>query len=411
MNDDSLKIGDVVEVTAERLSYGGDAVARHNGLAVFIPLAAPGDRLRVRVVERKKNFARAAVEEVLVASPARREPACRHFGDCGGCQLQHVTYQAQLEAKAGFVRDALGRVGRIDWPHEIRVLHAAEFGYRARAQIKLGAGAAGERDRAAVGFNRGASHSVCDVCDCPILAPELNSALASLRSSLSEAGAREGPPSGLGEVSEIEMAVGEAGVSADPPFSEFKSGVVQRTVRGAIYNFSPSTFFQVNPLLLDELVEQAVGGRAGGLAIDLYAGVGLFTVQLARAFDRVIGIESDAGAAGYAIKNIRANSASNARFYSGRVEQWLDAFARRRSGDDSIDFMVLDPPRSGAAGAIVKIAGLKPAHISYVSCDPTTLARDLRGLVDSGYDLKRVTALDLFPQTYHIETVARLSLC
>lgn len=409
MNNDSLKIGDVVDVTTERLSYGGDAVARHNGLAVFIPLAAPGERLRVRVVERKKNFARAVIEEILVASPARREPACQYFGDCGGCQLQHVTYPAQLEAKAGFVRDALARVGRIDWPHEIKVLHASEFGYRARAQVKLGAVTASGEGRTPIGFNRGGTHSICDVCNCPILAPELNSALASLRSSLSDAGGRGEPSSSFDKVSEIEMAIGDAGVSAEPPFSEFKSGAVQRTVRGAVYHFSPSTFFQVNPLLLDELVDEATGGNAGGIAIDLYAGVGLFTIRLARAFESVIGVESDAGAAHYAVKNIRANSVSNVKFYSGRVEEWLDAFARRRKGNASIDFMLLDPPRSGAAGAIAKIADLKPRHISYVSCDPTTLARDLRGLIDSGYDLQRVTALDLFPQTYHVETVARLS--
>jgi 23S rRNA (uracil1939-C5)-methyltransferase len=409
VNNDSLKIGDVADMTTERLSYGGDAVARHNGLVIFIPLGAPGERLRVRIVERKKSFARAVIEEVLVASPARREPACQYFGDCGGCQLQHITYQAQLEAKAGFVRDALTRVGRIDWPHEIRVLHASEFGYRTRAQVKLGAVVARGEDRATVGFNRAGSHSICDVCNCPILAPELNSALASLRSTMSGAGGHVGPPSGVDDVSEVEIAMGEAGVSAEPPFSEFKSRAVQQTVRGAVYHFSPSTFFQVNPFLLDDLVEHAVGGRTGGLAIDLYAGVGLFTVQLARAFDRAIGVESDAGAARYAIENIRANSISNVKFYNSRVEGWLDAFSPRHKGDSSIDFMLLDPPRNGAAGAIVKMAALKPTHISYVSCDPTTLARDLRGLIDSGYELQRVTALDLFPQTYHVETVARLS--
>jgi 23S rRNA (uracil1939-C5)-methyltransferase len=409
VNNDSLKVGDVVELTTERLAYGGDAVARHNGLAVFIPLAAPGERLRVRVVERKKSFARAVIEEVLIASPERRVPACRYFGECGGCQLQHITYEAQLEAKAMFVRDALSRVGQIDWPHEIKVRHASEFGYRERTQVKLGKPTAGGDQERLIGFNRAGSHSICDVSDCLILVPELNSALQSVRSSLSGANARGAAKSIFDEIREVEMAMGEAGVSLEPAFAGFGSEVVQRTVRGAAYRFSPATFFQVNSLLLNELIEDAIGENTGGLAIDLYAGVGLFTIQLARQFEKVIGVESDGGAAHYALKNIRANGASNVKFYNSRVEEWLDSFLEKHNGADSPNFMLLDPPRSGAAGAIIKIAALKPARISYVSCDPTTLARDLRRLIDSGYELQRVTAVDLFPQTYHIETVAWLS--
>jgi 23S rRNA (uracil1939-C5)-methyltransferase len=409
VNDGSLKVGDVVEVMARRLAYGGDAVARHNGLAVFIPLAAPGERLRVRVVERKKNFARAVIEEILIASPSRRETPCEHFGDCGGCQLQHITYEAQLEAKAAFVRDALARVGRIDWPHEIRVRHASEFGYRSRAQVKLGRVNASAEQGRAIGFNRAGSHSICDVRSCPILAPELNSALQSVRSSLYSTNAQKESATSFDEISEVEMAIGEAGVSIEPAFAGFTSEVAQRNVRGAVYHFSPATFFQVNSLLLNELIEEAVDENAGGLAIDLYAGVGLFTIQMARQFDKVIGVESDGGAARYARKNIRANGVSNVKFYNSRVEEWLDTFVEQRRSDQPPDFMLLDPPRSGAAGAIDKIAALGPGHISYVSCDPTTLARDLRRFIDSGYELRRVTAVDLFPQTYHIETVARLN--
>lgn len=409
MKESSLKVGDVIEVTAERLAYGGDAVARHNGLAVFIPFAAPAERLRVRIVERKKNFARAVIEEVLIQSPVRRKPPCRHFGDCGGCQLQHVNYEAQLEAKAAFVRDALSRVGRIDWPQGIKVRHASELGYRARAQVKVAACNTSGRQQRLVGFNRAGSHSICDVCSCPILAPELNSALLSIRSSLSNAKAPGESASDFDEISEIEMAIGEAGVSIEPPLEGFSSGAVQQTVRGAVYKFSPAIFFQVNPLLLNELIEEAIGENRGGLAIDLYAGVGLFTIQLARQFGTVIGVESDSGAARHALENIKANGASNVKFYNSRVEEWLDNFIQHHEGRSSPDFILLDPPRSGAAGAIVNIAALRPARISYVSCDPATLARDLRRLVDSGYELQRVTAVDLFPQTYHIETIAWLT--
>jgi 23S rRNA (uracil1939-C5)-methyltransferase len=300
-------------------------------------------------------------------------------------------------------------VGRIDWPHEIRVLHASEFGYRSRAQVKLGRTAAtGDQERL-IGYNRAGSHAICDVYDCPILAPELNAALQSVRSYLSGADAGREAASIFDGTREVEMAMGEAGVSLEPALAGFTSEVIQRTVRGAVYRFSPATFFQVNSLLLEELVAEAIGENTGGLAIDLYAGAGLFTIQLARQFDRVIGVESDGGAAHYALKNIKANGVTNAKFYNSRVEQWLDAFVEKREKAHSPDFILLDPPRGGAAGAIAKIAALKPARISYVSCDPATLARDLRRLIDSGYEVERVTAIDLFPQTYHIETVAWLS--
>jgi 23S rRNA (uracil1939-C5)-methyltransferase len=412
MINDSLKaeavnVGDVVEVTTERLAYGGEAVARLSGLAIFVPFAAPGERLRVRIVERKKNFARAVIEDILVASPARREPACRVFGECGGCQLQHLTYEAQIEAKANSVRDALERVGRIDWPQEIKVRKGSEFGYRARAQVKLASLARdGSRERA-IGFNRASSHTVCDVCSCPILAPQLNDALQLIRLSVGNASVNA--DSAFDDIAEIEMAVGESGVSAEPPVPGLNSGIVELNVRGAAYHFSPATFFQVNPGLMDELIEEAVGGLSGELAIDLYAGVGLFTIQLARQFDKVIGVESDKGASRFARENIRANDLFNVQFYNARVEDWLASLMKQKRGGRAPDLITLDPPRSGAANAIPKITALSPANISYVSCDPTTLARDLRHLIDAGYELQQVTAIDLFPQTYHIETVARLN--
>jgi 23S rRNA (uracil1939-C5)-methyltransferase len=306
-----------------------------------------------------------------------------------------MSYEAQLEAKAGFVRDALVRVGRIDWPHEITVRHSSEFGYRTRAQVKLAPGAADENHARAIGFNRAGSHSICDVSSCPILVPELNDALQSLRSSPGN------------EASQVEMAFGDSGVSFEPALRGLSSGAVERHVRGDVYRFSPATFFQVNSLLLDDLIEEAIGESAGELAIDLYAGVGLFTIQLARRFDKVIGVESDRSATRFARENIKANEVTNVKFFNARVDQWLDSFLNQKSNRPP-DFVLLDPPRNGAAESISRISELNPASISYVSCDPTTLARDLRRLIDSGYDLQRVTAVDLFPQTYHIETIAQL---
>ena len=397
MIDSKLSIGDVIEVTTDRLAYGGEAVARHDGLAVFIPLAAPKEKLRVRITERKRSFARAVIDEVLEPSPSRRHPPCRYFGECGGCQFQHLIYEAQLEAKAGFVRDALERIGRLDWPHEIEIISAAEFGYRTRTQVKI------DWRSARVGFNRARSNAVCDVESCPILGPELNKTLGSLRAvvacdSVNQPGAHP---------AQVEMAAGDSGTAIQPPIAGIPGNPLTQVVNGNNYKVDPSTFFQGNSLLIADLIEVALGDDSGDFGIDLFAGVGLFTIPMARRFKRVIGVESDPRAAKFAFDNIEANRTQNVEFQTVSVERWLEHYLVTNSG--SPDLVLLDPPRIGAAESVALISKLKPRRISYVSCDPATLARDLRVLVDSGYNLSRITAIELFPQTYHVETVVTLA--
>ncbi|MCI0488253.1 MAG: class I SAM-dependent RNA methyltransferase [Blastocatellia bacterium] len=409
MKEISLSAGDAVEVVTERLAFGGDAVAHYEGLTIFIPLAAPEERLRVRIIERKKKFARALVEEILIPSPSRREAPCPYFGDCGGCQLQHIAYPAQIEAKAGFVRDCLSRIGRIEWSEEIEVRSASEFNYRASAQVKLERAESSEGAELRIGFNRPSSRSVCDVKSCLLLVPALDAALGELRSSLNSEGDEKGEAQ-AGALSQVDIAAGESGVAVEPEIAGLPKESLKRSVGGATYNFSPSTFFQINPLLLDDLIAEAIKNGAGGTAIDLYAGVGLFTIQLARLYDRVIGVEADARAATFARRNIKANDVANARFYNAHAETWLENFiARRKQGRaPAIDLVLLDPPRSGAAQAVEHIIRLKPTKITYVSCDLATFARDLKRLLEGGYTLSSVTAFDLFPQTYHVEIVAHL---
>lgn len=403
VKDPTLRVGDVIEVTTERLAYGGEAIARYDGLAVFIPFAAPEERLRVRITKRKKTFARAVIEQVLEPSVFRREPPCRYFGECGGCQLQHLTYEAQLESKAGFVKDALERIARIDWPREIKIINAAEFGYRRRAQVKI------DWKVRRVGFSRANSNNVCDVETCPILVPELDRALASLRDAVANPNDRS-----LLRSYQIEMAAGENGIAVEPSIGGLPAGPpigpLRQVVHNAVYNFDPSTFFQSNSLLLDELIDEALGPPSenhGDLAIDLYAGVGLFTIQMAHRFKRVIGVESNAHAAKYALENIAANELPNIELETSSAGFWLERYLT--TNPTPPDFVLLDPPRTGAAESVPLIAALKPSRITYVSCDPATFARDLRVLVDSGYELSRITAVDLFPQTYHVETVATLT--
>ncbi|HKA20863.1 MAG TPA: class I SAM-dependent RNA methyltransferase [Blastocatellia bacterium] len=398
MNSTPLRVGDVIEITTERLAYGGDAIARHEGLAIFVPFAAPNERLRVRITERKKNFARAVIDSILEPSNSRREPPCQYFGSCGGCQLQHLTYPAQLEAKVGFVRDALERIGGLKWNGQIQIRHADEFRYRGRAQIKI------DHLNGRVGFNRAATVEVCDIKNCPILVPELDEALQTVRLNAGDLHKKRDQSSPR---SQIEIAAGESGVAVEPALQEFANSPLQRTVLGSVYRFGAATFFQANPGLLEELIEAAVGIESGNLAIDLYAGVGLFSIQLARRFNRVIGVEADKTSAEFGRENVTANGLTNIEFHQSAVDSWLKR--ANKTSRTRTDLMVLDPPRGGASEALSGIIESEPSRITYVSCDPTTLARDLRVLNGSGYDIAEVTAVDLFPQTYHIETIVKLA--
>ncbi len=429
MNDITLSVGDLIEVKTERLAYGGEAIARHLGLAVFVQGGAPDERLLIRVTERKKSFARAVIEEIISPSSMRREPPCKYFGECGGCQLQHINYQDQLAAKVGFIRDALKRTGQIEWTDAIKIHSASEFNYRLRAKIKVEQGKFNSdkfnyppdqrktrlgSNEIRIGFYKSNSHEVCDVEHCEILLPELNEALKSIRNRLKSDSkllnkVRDDIEMAVSNISsnDLQAPLDESNISISPSISGFSTNDIQRQVAGAVYHFSPSSFFQVNAWLLDEFVKAAVGVEKGDFALDLYAGVGLFTIQLARQFNRVIGVESNARAVDFANKNISLNEATNSRVECNRVDRWLNNHLNQQASQTP-DLILLDPPRSGAAEAVDLIAKLNPARINYVSCDPHTLARDLKKLIARNYKIERITAFDMFPQTYHVETLAFL---
>jgi 23S rRNA (uracil1939-C5)-methyltransferase len=418
----SLSIGDVVRIEVDRLAFGGEGVARHQGMVVFVPLAATGDVLDVKIVEIKKNFARASIVQIVRPSGDRREPPCQYYGQCGGCQLQHINYESQLQAKATFIRDSLRKIAGIDWQHEIEVKAATEFGYRSRAQLKLGDAAgpvrigatydspntdfAGQQDkRILVGFHRRNSHSVCDIEECAVLDPRLNSALAELRKSLNTAGSKGEFPT------TIDLASGDSGVAANPPAAGIPAGSIARRIGPFNYRFSASTFFQANPSALWPVIESAVSDATGGLAIDLYAGVGLFTLPLGARFNKVIGVEASAESVAFAEANIAANGLGNIEFRRSRSEDWLREYADGVAAGrhESADFILLDPPRGGVEGAGRHLIRAAPSQICYVSCNPPTLSRDMARLIKNGYRLEKILGFDLFPQTYHVETIATLA--
>jgi 23S rRNA (uracil1939-C5)-methyltransferase len=390
-------MNEMIQIQIEKIVHGGDGLARLDGQAVFVPFTAPGDVVRARVTQRRKGFLRAEVVEILEPGPGRRPAPCQYFGRCGGCQLQHLGYAHQLEAKVDALREALTRIGHIEWKEPIRIVGDPEheFGYRTRATAHV----VEPEGRRIFGFFAPNSHHIVDIEACPLLTPELDAAWRSVRAV----------EASFSRLRDLELAAGDDATAAAPPVSPVGGRDLTVTVNGTSYGFGPGVFFQVNRFALDALLASALADAEGGaLAFDLYAGVGLFTIPLGRRFERVIAVEGDERAAAYARENYSRNGVGNVDVVSEAVEDWLAGRAVQVKASQP-DLVVLDPPRAGIGPkAAEALSDLGPKRITYVSCDPATLARDLRTLLDRGYTLDGLEALDLFPQTYHVETVARL---
>lgn len=388
------RAGAEFDVRVERILPGGVGLAHAEGATVLVHLAAPGDLARVRVDSVKGRVAFASLVEVLEPSPVRVEPPCPYFGRCGGCDFQQLSYEAQLAAKAEIIRDCLRRVARVEPPEEIRVEPSPEvWRYRSRARWQHDA------RRGLLGYYERGSHRVCDVADCPVAAPPVGERLKRLRELLSEGL--------LPRSEEFEAVAGDEGVALAPSVEPGDEREQVRRIGGETYSFDAGCFFQINHTLLGALVAEGLRGAAGGeTALDLYSGVGLFTLPLARAFRSVVAVEGNAASTAYARRNLAAASLTNARVETSAVGEWLASNAERLGG---ADFILLDPPRAGAEPEAVRgMLTLRPRHISYVSCDPATLARDLRPLLEAGYALHSLRAFDMFPQTHHVETVVHL---
>ena len=372
----------------------GFGLAFAENLTVLTPLTAPGDVLRVRIVEIKKRMAFAEIVEVKERGVKRIEPECKYFGICGGCDFQQMKYPAQLEAKVGIIRDCLRRIGKIEYDGKIPMIASPNpFGYRSRARWHL------DRDKRTIGYFRRDSHDVIDIDSCPILTPGLQSTLEYARESMNwEALWSERP--------EMEAATGEEGrVSLYSAEMAEPTAELSFAVNGDTYAFSAQSFFQANKFLIPDLIEAAIGGLSGNTAFDLYSGVGLFTLPMAKHFERVVAVEDNPAAVEFAKKNIENARLSTVRMVDMGVGRFL-----AENQDKDLDLILIDPPRSGTEkNTIPAIAALRPAQISYVSCEPSILARDLRTLIDAGYKIDTITAIDLFPQTHHVETVVRQS--
>ena len=383
------------EVDIERILPGGYGLAHAEGKTIFVSLAAPGDRVKVRVDRQQGNVLFASIEEILVPSTDRVEPPCPYFGRCGGCDFQQLTYEKQLAAKAEIIRDCLQRIARMESVPEIFVTPSPrDWRYRMRAMWQI------DEEQRTIGYYERGSRRVCDVADCAVLVPELQQTLERVRGTEWH----EFPPG----VKHLDVVAGENGVSLAPPFAEFETVESSLAIGDERYSYNAEAFFQVNTGLLPPLLEFALRDVSGEVAIDLYCGVGLFTLPLARRFKQVIGVESNPNATRFARRNLQQARLENARAINAGVADWIKSSAARSTG---VDFVLLDPPRAGAESVVIKqLIDFRAPRICYVSCDPATLARDLRKLIAGGYVIESLAAFDLFPQTHHVETVVRLHL-
>lgn len=392
-SDHIYKPGDRLEVTVEKIVPRGFGLAFAEGLTIFVPLSAPGDRLVVRLEQVKGRTAFAEIESIVGASPERGIPPCKYFGTCGGCDFQQLPYERQLAAKMEIVRDSLHRIGKIELADIPIIPSPLPLAYRTRALWHVDTGLA------TMGYYKRNSHDVVDIDHCPILDPALDATLQRFRSELNAGRFWE-------DKTIVEAAVGTDGeVSINSP--DLPEAVREITVEaaGERYRFDARSFFQGNLSIVESLIETATAGVAGTHALDLYCGVGLFSLPLGRKFAAVTGVEANERAIEFARRNTSDAGLTNVRFFAEGVSKFL---FNRDVGE--VDFVLLDPPRAGTEKNVIqRVIKLKPRQVSYVACDPSILARDMRRFIDGGYTIDSLTALDLFPQTHHVETVARLS--
>jgi len=402
------------EVNLTTFTYGGEAMGRlEDGRALFVPFGLPGERVRVHVTEEKRSFARGEIVEILDPSPLRAVPRCIHFGTCGGCHYQHLPYEEQLKAKRDILRDQLTRIGKIDNPPLGEMVpNPSPWHYRNHVQFHL-------THEGKLGYMMAQTPQVFAIQECHLpegsinamwpqleFEPEMNIERVSLRSGedeelmlILESDSPESP--------ELEI---EAGISVAHVFEENTVVIAGNDhltihVLNRDFRVSAASFFQVNTAMAGKLVEHLLANlpiSASATLLDVYCGVGLFSAFFAPKCERVIGIESSPSSYEDFVFNL--DEFENVELYEGLAEEILPNLVRH-VGD--VTYVIVDPPRAGLEKRVVdELLKLSPQMIAYVSCDPSTLARDAARLIQGGYRLKQVTPFDLFPQTFHIESIS-----
>ncbi len=383
----TLAAADELEIRIEKLVDGGDGFGRYRGAPIFVPRSAPGDLLRVRIVERRRQYGRAEIVEILEPGAGRRAAPCPFFERCGGCDLQHLEDGLQTELKVDAARETLTRLGGLELPDSQRVIVGDAWGYRLRTQLQVRPG----EERAAIGYHRRGTREVVEVDRCPVLVKDLESLLPLLPKRL-----------GGETVSRLDLLASSEALSAAPPVAGLPGSDIALAVGDWVYRLDARVFFQGHAGLLEELISAVVGEDRGGEAVDLYSGAGFFTLPLARRYDTVVAVEGDRVATRYGRKNARLNGITNIDFVPTAVDGWIPQLR------ENTDRVVVDPPRVGLTAKVrVKLLERRPKRLTYVSCHAAALARDLK-MMGPGFVLEELTFLDLFPQTGHLEIVAQL---
>lgn len=430
-------------LSIEKLIYGGDGLARTppdadgRSMAVFVPFVMPGERVEAEIAQGKPGFSRGSVTRLVEPSPERVEAPCPYFQQCGGCHYQHIPYERQLEFKAGILRETFERIAKIELKAEISLHPSPPWNYRNRTRLQVRTA-----PEFALGYYRMASHDLLPVQECPISSPLINRTMARLielrgcecpaaveeleffadasderllawafcgrdadeKALLrwAETVQREAPEiSGIACFTSRRRGEEETQSELKRVAQSGTTAILYRA-QGRDYRVSAGSFFQVNRHLVDELVLTVTGGDGGELALDLYAGVGLFSAALASSFHHIFAVE----ASQTSHSDLVHNGPSSVKAVGARTEDYL----RNRPARKRPDLVVLDPPRTGIGKSVARsLVELGAPRIRYVSCDPATLARDLAPLLAAGYRIEEAHLFDLFPQTYHIESVVLLA--
>ncbi len=453
-------------LSIEKLIYGGDGLARTpagadgRSMAVFVPFVLPGERVEAEIRHEKAGFARGSVTQLIEASPDRIAARCPYFQQCGGCHYQHIPYERQLEFKAGILRETLQRIAKIELNSEIQVHGSPPWNYRNRTRLQVRttlefppqngkSGRSGDPGFG-LGYFRCNSREFLSVRECPISSPAINRAMARLielrglncpaaveeielfadaaderllvwafcgreadKADLlrwAEALEREMPEiSGMTCFSSRRRSSRERNDDAPmdlQPVAQSGAKAIRYRTKNHEYQVSAGAFFQVNRHLVDEMISVVTGGVSGDLALDLYAGVGLFSAALAKNFHHIFAVEASQTSHGDLVQNVPAN----VKAVGARTEDYLGSAYKTRDVRKRPDLVVLDPPRSGIGRAVGRsLVELEASRIRYVSCDPATLARDLAPFVAAGYHIEEAHLFDLFPETFHIESVMLLA--
>jgi len=405
----SFTVNREIELNIEKLVYGGYGLAFDGGRGYFILDALPEERVRARILREKKNTSFGKTVEVLVPSPLRIQPACPHFMRCGGCHLQHLDYSQQLRFKEEILRETFRRIGQITLK-EVEIVPSEPWHYRTRAQFKVSR----QLDDVQIGFFAAQSHDLRVIDRCPLLADKLNELLGAIqaeRKRFSQPGitAEAFQIRTIGDQScwamEFDGRPPEFDFASEDPSMALEGFLTYGTVHGS-FRIGSNSFFQVNRCLVELLVSRAIEGVSGSTAVDLFSGVGLFTVPLSRKFERVVAVEENPNSVSDLRENLKSNGCANVESITGDVLSIL-----RWGQEDwrSVEFVLFDPPRQGVDRRVLRrLLASQVPQCAYVSCDPTSMARDLSILSTGGYQITRTLLVDFFPQTYHFETVVRL---